>query len=86
MPDLDRLPHTGDVDGLFRSNATERDRVRRQLVGITTVAGLSACAAVGGLLVGLVPADAGQRSGGDQQQATTQQQQSTPPVATSGGS
>jgi hypothetical protein len=49
------------VDGLFRSNATTRDDVRRRLLGVTTVAGLSACAAVGGLMVGLVPADAGQQ-------------------------
>jgi hypothetical protein len=49
------------VDGLFRSNATARDDVRRRLLGLTTLAGLSACAAVGGLMVGLVPADAGQQ-------------------------
>ena len=77
------------VDDLLRSSATERDLGRRRVLALTTVVGLSGVVAVGGLMVGLVPADAGQRQGpqvpvpaSDGTARAAQQQ----PVATSGSS
>ena len=52
--------HTGEVDGLFSSTATARDKVRRRVLALTTVTGVAGIATVGGLMVGLVPAGAGQ--------------------------
>lgn len=79
------------MDGLFRSNATERDLGRRRVLALTALVGVSGVAAVGGLVVGLVPAGAGQvtaptvdrtEPGLTAPQGTPQQ----PPVATSGSS
>jgi hypothetical protein len=82
------------VDDLFRSNATERDLGRRRMLALTTVVGVSGLAAVGGLMVGLVPAGAGQvtvptpdrTSAGPAGQERAQQRSQQPPVATSGSS
>ena len=46
------------MDGLNRSSASTRDRVRRRVLALTVLVGLTAGTAVGGLLVSL-PADAG---------------------------
>ena len=50
------------MDGLFRSSATTRDEVRGRVLGLTAATALAALGAAGGLLVGLVPAHAGQPS------------------------
>lgn len=76
---------------MFRSSASERELGRRRVLALTTVVGLSGVCAVGGLLVGLVPADAGQTvrpettvpSGPAQGEANLPQEA---PVATSGAS
>jgi hypothetical protein len=87
------------VDGLFRSNATARDHVRRRLMGLTAVMGITAVGSVGGLMAGLAPSDAGQAlpvvaptadgpaaAQAPGQQAAAAQQQQQPAVATSGSS
>ncbi|MCW2498606.1 MAG: hypothetical protein JWN87_282 [Frankiales bacterium] len=44
-----------DIDGLTRSSATDRDRVRRRLLLVSTAAGVAAVATTGALTVALVP-------------------------------
>ena len=63
------------VDGLFRSSATERDRARRQLLGLTAAAGVAAVTAAGGLCVALAPADAAQGSDARAREAAEQARQ-----------
>jgi nitrous oxide reductase len=75
------------VDGLFRSNATERDLGRRRVLALTALVGVSGIVGAGGLVVGLVPAGAGQVTAPtvDQPQPGLAPPQQ-PPVATSGSS
>ncbi|MCU1601413.1 MAG: hypothetical protein JWO22_2122, partial [Frankiales bacterium] len=48
------------MDGLFRSSATTRDSGQRRVLGLTAATGVTALGAVGGLMIALVPAHAGQ--------------------------